>query len=95
VTASPIATWDPISGSRTALPHRAKTRVNDVTQVLAPHSLGLQVIAEGVEATCQLEELRALGCDHGQGYLLGRRRRRPRGTQCWPGTAPGAPPAAA
>ena len=38
--ASPIATWDPISGSRTALPHRAKTLVNEVTQVLAPHRVG-------------------------------------------------------
>jgi hypothetical protein len=41
VAASPIAIWDPISGSRTALPHRAKTRVNDVTQVLAPDRVPL------------------------------------------------------
>src|SRR5712692_12003193 len=35
VTASPIATRDPISGSRSALPHGAKTLVNEVTLVLA------------------------------------------------------------
>ena len=38
IEASPIATWDPISGNRTALPHRAKALVNEVTRVLAPHT---------------------------------------------------------
>ena len=36
------------------------------------HALGLSVVAEGVETRCQLEELRRLGCDSAQGYLLGR-----------------------
>jgi diguanylate cyclase (GGDEF)-like protein len=36
------------------------------------HALGLQVIAEGVETADQLEELRALGSELGQGYLFGR-----------------------
>ena len=36
------------------------------------HSLGLTVVAEGIETPAQLAELRALGCDSGQGYLLGR-----------------------
>ncbi len=31
--------------------------------------LGIQTIAEGIETTSQEEVLRALGCDHGQGYL--------------------------
>ncbi len=38
------------------------------------HSLGLSVVAEGVETPLQLTRLRELGCDRGQGYLLGRPR---------------------
>jgi EAL domain-containing protein (putative c-di-GMP-specific phosphodiesterase class I) len=38
------------------------------------HSLGLLVVAEGVETPLQLTRLRELGCDSGQGYLLGRPR---------------------
>jgi diguanylate cyclase (GGDEF)-like protein len=36
------------------------------------HSLGMMVIAEGIEEPAVLEQLRALGCDVAQGYLLGR-----------------------
>ncbi|SDF68874.1 putative bifunctional diguanylate cyclase/phosphodiesterase [Klenkia brasiliensis] len=34
--------------------------------------IGLPVVAEGVERPAQLHLLRALGCQHAQGYLLGR-----------------------
>lgn len=34
------------------------------------HSLGLLTVAEGIETPGQLEMLRTLGCDAGQGYHL-------------------------
>jgi len=37
-------------------------------------SLGLAVIAEGIESPLQLNRLRELGCEKGQGYLFGRPR---------------------
>lgn len=36
------------------------------------HALGLSVTAEGVEDTWVLDFLRDVGCDHAQGYLIGR-----------------------
>ena len=36
------------------------------------HSLGLQVVAEGVEQQAALDLLRAMGCDLAQGYLIAR-----------------------
>jgi EAL domain-containing protein (putative c-di-GMP-specific phosphodiesterase class I) len=35
------------------------------------HNLGLVAVAEGIETREQLEDLRRLGCDLGQGFLLG------------------------
>ena len=56
------------------------------------HSLGLQVLAEGIEHQRQADFLRGLGCDHGQGYLFSR----PNRPCSWrkPGSSPlPAPPA--
>ena len=36
------------------------------------HALGLVVVGEGVETQAQIQELRRLGCDAAQGYLIGR-----------------------
>ena len=33
-------------------------------------TMGMQVIAEGIENSVQLEQLQALGCEYGQGYLF-------------------------
>jgi diguanylate cyclase (GGDEF)-like protein/PAS domain S-box-containing protein len=35
-------------------------------------TLGKKVVAEGIETQAQLDALRALGCDYGQGYLFGK-----------------------
>ena len=35
------------------------------------HALGLKTSAEGIETAEQLAELRAIGCDWGQGFLFG------------------------
>jgi EAL domain-containing protein (putative c-di-GMP-specific phosphodiesterase class I) len=42
------------------------------TIITLAHNLGLDVIAEGVETVEQIEQLRELGCEHGQGYYIGR-----------------------
>ncbi|HEY5431114.1 MAG TPA: EAL domain-containing protein, partial [Solirubrobacteraceae bacterium] len=34
------------------------------------HTLGLSVVAEGVETDAQLAQLRELGCDGAQGFLI-------------------------
>jgi EAL domain-containing protein (putative c-di-GMP-specific phosphodiesterase class I) len=40
--------------------------------VTLAHSLGLRVVAEGVENAGALELLYAMGCDLAQGYLIAR-----------------------
>jgi diguanylate cyclase (GGDEF)-like protein len=44
------------------------------TVIALAHSLDLKLVAEGVETAAQVEELRQLGCTHGQGYLFSRPR---------------------
>ncbi len=64
----------------TARPFVAELKPNDdgsssavvrAIQALAG-SLGMQVIAEGIETEAQHEALKALGCEFGQGFLFGR-----------------------
>ena len=40
------------------------------TIIMLAHSLGMKVIAEGVETIEQLVQLRAFNCEYGQGYLF-------------------------
>jgi diguanylate cyclase (GGDEF)-like protein len=40
--------------------------------IMLGHTLGLEIVAEGIETTEQLAELRRRGCPLGQGFLLGR-----------------------
>ena len=42
------------------------------TTVDLAHKLGVKVVAEGVESEAVRSELRAIGCDIGQGFFLGR-----------------------
>jgi EAL domain-containing protein (putative c-di-GMP-specific phosphodiesterase class I) len=50
--------------------HKSAALVAGIIQLA--RALGASTIAEGIERRAQLETLRALGCDHGQGYHLGR-----------------------
>ena len=42
------------------------------TIVIIAHVFGCSVVAEGIETDAQLDVLRRLGCDQGQGYLFSR-----------------------
>src|SRR5277367_2136538 len=42
------------------------------TNIDLAHQLGIKVVAEGIESAAVSSELRALGCDIGQGFHLGR-----------------------
>jgi len=48
--------------------YKDKALINAVISM--SHALNLKVVAEGIETEQQLESLRHLGCDYGQGYLF-------------------------
>jgi diguanylate cyclase (GGDEF)-like protein len=52
------------------LAHDHEDRAIVAAVVSLGHSLGLTVLAEGIENSAQLAELRSLGCDLGQGYYF-------------------------
>ena len=43
-----------------------------VAVVSIARAFGIQVVAEGIESELQLDHMRRLGCDFGQGWLFGR-----------------------
>ena len=49
----------------------SKSEAPTVKTILAlAHSLGMEVVAEGIETSYQLDKLRSLDCDLGQGYFF-------------------------
>ena len=56
----------------TAMLHDPAAMTIVQTIISLAHTLGLKVIAEGVEIEEQARYLRLLGCDHIQGYLVGK-----------------------
>ena len=51
----------------------SKNSTTVVAAILAlAHALNIQVIAEGIETQAQFDTLLSMGCEMGQGYLLGR-----------------------
>ncbi|MGC8952158.1 putative bifunctional diguanylate cyclase/phosphodiesterase [Chloroflexus sp.] len=49
--------------------HHSQAIVNTIVNLA--HNLNLEVVAEGVETQGQLDRIRAIGCQYGQGYLMG------------------------
>ncbi|MCB1946079.1 MAG: EAL domain-containing protein [Rhodocyclaceae bacterium] len=55
-----------------SLPHDQRLRAIVRHSIELAHDLGMTVVAECIEDEAQLEILRAMGCDFGQGYLFSR-----------------------
>ncbi len=49
--------------------HRSGMIITSITELA--HSLDMVVVAEGIESQSQVDKLAQLGCDLGQGYLIG------------------------
>lgn len=67
--------FDVIKIDKSYIAHLEKGRIDRVIVAAVcdiARTLSVEVIAEGVETREQLEELRKIGCDSVQGYLLGR-----------------------
>lgn len=66
----------PLDGIKIALPliHRLSNTSSSALIVKScidlAHSIGLKVVGEGIETLEQLQQLRAFGCDMGQGFLF-------------------------
>jgi EAL domain-containing protein (putative c-di-GMP-specific phosphodiesterase class I) len=60
---------------------RDDTAITQAVIALA-HSMGMRVVAEGVETDAQMAVLRHLQCDEVQGFLLGK----PQAPEAWPPT---------
>lgn len=52
----------------------ATGEVQELTRAIVGlgQTLGFEITAEGIETVEQLEFLRSIGCNHGQGYLFGK-----------------------
>jgi EAL domain-containing protein (putative c-di-GMP-specific phosphodiesterase class I) len=58
----------------TELGHNPKDSAIVGAVIVLAGSLGMEIVAEGIETAEQAAELRAIGADYGQGYFLGRPR---------------------
>jgi EAL domain-containing protein (putative c-di-GMP-specific phosphodiesterase class I) len=52
--------------------HNAKDAAITANLVTLAHALGVVAIAEGIESSGQLAQVRAVGCDLAQGFLFAR-----------------------
>ena len=71
VPLSDVATWLKIDKSFVSvLSERPEDSIIVKTVIDLSHSLGLEVVAEGVETKLELDILTDLGCDMAQGFLF-------------------------
>ena len=57
----------PVWAARADVESRLNAAVTDLA-----HAFGLRVVAEGIEDEAVLDAVRAMGCEHGQGFHLAR-----------------------